>query len=428
MIGPLLDLVLRAGAAASVLVGLLLLFAKAPRASVTLVLVVSVLEGSREWPVSFGLTAGSLNLGWADLATALMGCVALSRVAGRAVISPARAGLLGLSGLVALGLMTWGITVGLLPSLRYWWVWTFALAAAFYAASFPEFRRPDGLRPFVWAAALASVMQAIGFVRRGFGSNLDAVDVNGELASARPVTAAVALIMLMGLVVVVLDGRRFTVRKVGLAAWLAVSVVLAQHRSVWVAAAVSGVLLVGAFSGKSRTPLIAGVAASVGVALVGFAASIGVRSQQQLAVSASYTGSWNWRIENWTEKLTLERSGVQWLFGSAFGPTPLSDGDTKLVFQFSSHNMYVETIAVLGFVGLGLLAVVVLGAIRGTRVSTPEGVVFGSLLAFGVFYQWPGAAWLIVGVAVAARRGADSLVPISAPLERSDRDCPSGLS
>lgn len=422
MLAQVMDLVLRAGAAAAVIGGLLVLFAKAPRASVTLVLILSVLEGSREWPVPLGLTAGFLNLGWADLATTLMGFVALSRLAWRVIIHPAGVGLVGLFGLVTVGLIAWGVAVGLLPSSRYWWVWTFALTTAFYAASFPELRRPGGLRPFVWAAVLGSGMQVIGFSRRGFGSSLDAVDVNGQLSSARPVTAAVALIMLIGLVVVLLDGRRWTMLKCGLASWLAVSVVLAQHRSVWVAAAVAGILLVRAFAGRSRTPLAAGVVAAMGVGMAGGAVAIAVRSQQQLAVSASYTGSLDWRIQNWIEKLSIERSYAQWLFGSAFGPTPLNDGSTNILFEYSSHNMYVETIAVLGLVGLGLLVLVIVGAIRGSKSAAPERVVFGSLLAYGLFYQWPGAAWLMVGVCVATERSASPQPPTAVLPDRSAHD------
>ena len=65
--------------------------------------------------------------------------------------------------------------------------------------------------------------------------------------------------------------------------------------------------------------------------------------------------------------------------------------------------MYVATIATLGLLGLRLLVLVVVGAIRASPVSTPEQVAIVTLLAFGLFYQWPGVTWLAIGVAAAGR-------------------------
>ena len=143
--------------------------------------------------------------------------------------------------------------------------------------------------------------------------------------------------------------------KLALGAWLGTSIVLAQHRSVWVAAAVAGVLVLGAFVRGSRQRLVAGtLAVIVGLAVVLGVGAV-VRSQTDLAASASSTGTFDWRIENWTEKLTTPRSDLEWLVGSAAGPTPLSDPESNVVFKVSSHSMYVETIATLGVLGLGLL-------------------------------------------------------------------------
>lgn len=404
--------VLQAGATAILMAALLWMFVKAPRASITLVLVLAVLEGSREWPVTFGTSIGSINVGWADVVTALMGSVALARLAWRQIVRPARGGILGMTAIVGVGLVSWMLILGLQPAVNFWRPWTFPVAAALYAVSAPRLGKSGGLRPFVWAGVLASLTQVLGIARRGFGSNMDDVVVNGVLVSARPINAGVALIMLIGMIVLLLDGRKLSLPKILLASWFALSVVLAQHRSVWVAAAVAGLLVVRALVSTSRQRLVTGTLAGLGAAAAGLAVAEVVRSQQQLSVAASSTVTLDWRFENWTEKLTTERSTPEWLVGSAFGPTPLSDPQANVLFKVSSHSIYVETIATLGLVGLGLLVLVVVGAIRSSRRSTPERVAVLALLAFGLFYQLPGVAWLVIGVAIAgsasAGRGADN--------------------
>ena len=396
------------GAASVLMTALLWMFVKTPRASITLVLVLAVLEGSREWPVPLGTSIGSINVSWADVVTALMGGVALARMAWRHIIRPARGGILGMTAMIGVGLVSWVLLLGLQPGVNFWRAWTFAVAATLYAASTPRLGEPGGLRPFVWAGALASLTQVIGIARRGFGSNMDDVIVNGELVSARPITASVALIMLIGMIVLLLDGRKVSLPKASLSSWLAVSIVLSQHRSVWVAAAVAGLLVVRALVSTSRQRLVAGTFAGLGAAAVALAVTAVVRSQPQLSVSASSTGTLDWRFENWTEKLTTERSTLEWLVGSVFGPTPLSDPGANVLFKVSSHSIYVETITTLGVLGLVLLVLVVVGAIRGSRRSTPERVVSLPCLLTGSSTSgrpsrglWWG--WLLPGSACGGR-------------------------
>ncbi|MGB7963255.1 MAG: hypothetical protein WCF12_09915, partial [Propionicimonas sp.] len=308
--------------------------------------------------------------------------------------------------------VSWILILGLQPAVNFWRAWTFAVAAALYAASEPRLSQPDGLRLFVWAALLGSFTQVLGIALRGFGSNNDSVIVNGEVLGARPVTAAVALIMLMGMIVLLLDGRRVGAFKVIVTAWLGASIIASQHRSVWVASAVAGVLIVFAIARTSRQRLVVGTLAAIGAAMVAFAVAAVVRAQEQLSVAASSTGTFEWRIDNWTEKLTTERSALQWLVGSVFGPTPLSDADADVLFQVSSHSMYVETIATLGLLGLGLLVLVIAGAIRTSRAGSAVRVAATTLLAYGLFYQWPGVMWLVIGVAVARSASAGSAAPL----------------
>lgn len=401
MIPLLLELMLRAGVAVLLLGALLTLFAKAPRASLTVVLVLAVLEGSREWLLPLGVSLGPLNVNWADIATALMGVVAVWRLAWRFMAQPGRDAFLGMFAMIAAGLVSWTIFVGLQPAVNAWRPWTFAMAAALYAAASPSLREPDGLRPFLWAGLLASAMQVIGIALRGFGSNTDSVIVDGQLAGARPISAAVALVMLIGLTYLLLDSQPWTPRKAVVATWFGLSIVVAQHRSVWVAAVVAGLLIIRALVSRSRQRLVVGSLSVFAAVVITLVLSAIIRSQGALASSASNTETFDWRVENWTEKLTDPRSFFEWLFGATFGPTPVAQPDPDLVFNVSAHSIYVETVTVLGLVGLVLLVLVMISALRESPLVTPVGVVLVILMAFGFFYQWPGVAWFVMGVGLA---------------------------
>lgn len=400
MLAQLMDLALHGGVAAVILAALSWMFVKAPRQSLALVLILVVLEGSREWSVPLGASIGPIYVNWADVATALMGGIGLARCGWRQMRPPGKGALLGMTAMIGLGLVAWTLQLGLQPAVNFWRPWTFAMAAALYAASAPRLSAPDGLRPFVWAGMLASATQIIGIALHGFGSNMDDVIINGVAVSARPITASAALMMLVGLIVLLVDGQPLSARKSVLAAWLGTSIVVSEHRSVWVAAAVAGVLVLGALVRGSRQRLVAGTVAVIAGVAVATGVGAVVQSQQDLDVSAHSTGTFDWRVANWEEKLTTPRSALQWMVGSIASPTPLNDPATGVVYRVSSHSMYVEAITCLGVLGLGLLLLVIVGAIWSSLPGGATRIVVASAVAFGVFYQWPGFIWLVIGVAL----------------------------
>ena len=89
--------------------------------------------------------------------------------------------------------------------------------------------------------------------------------------------------MLMGMIVLLLDGRRVGAFKVLATAWLGASIIASQHRSVWVASAVAGVLIVFAIARTSRQRLVVGTLATIGAAMVAGAVAAVVRAQEQLS-------------------------------------------------------------------------------------------------------------------------------------------------
>ena len=271
----------------------------------------------------------------------------------------------------------------------------------------PRLGEPGGLRPFVWAGVLASLTQVIGITRRGFGSSADGVIVNGELASARPLTAAVALIMLIGMIVLLLDGRKVSLPKALLASWLAVSVVLSQHRSVWVAAAVAGLLVLRALVSTSRQRLVAGTFAGLGAAAVAFGGDCG----RPFATAVVGVGQLDRHPRVAIRELDGEAddgevgSGVAGRFRVRANAPERSRGQRSLQGVLAQHVRRDDCYA-WDLLALGFSCSSVVGAIRASRGATPERVAVITLLAFGLFYQWPGVVWLVIGVAVAGSASA----------------------
>ena len=150
----------------------------------------------------------------------------------------------------------------------------------------PVLSQPDGLRPFLWAAILGSITQSLGNRRcADSAAATTAVIINGEFVGARPVSAAAALIMLIGMIVLLpgwAEDRPAPRPTGGVAGGL-------HHRlaarSVWVAAAVAGVLIVSAIARTSRQRLVVGHSlAVIGAGVVATGVAAVVRSQEQLTV------------------------------------------------------------------------------------------------------------------------------------------------
>lgn len=397
-----IGLILQVGPALIVVAALSLLFARSPRASIALVLFTTVLTESREWPFALSTEISTFNVSVFDVFTLLLSGVALFRFGWKRVERPGRGAMLTIATLTALGLVTWVLVEGLQVSVNFWRQWMFPIGACWYATSWPVLRSRAGLQPVVWAALLGSLTQSLGIALRGFGSNSDRVLVNGEFVGARPITASVALLILFGAVLLLIDAPPVTLRRLAATGWLWASVLIAQHRSVWVAAIVAGALVGLALVKGSRQRLVTATLVGVGLVGVGTLAGGLVRRQQQLAAASSDTETLDWRFENWAEKMSVPREPVEWLIGSALGPTPVTDRfESTLQFQVSAHSMLIDVISSLGFVGALAVGVIVVVAIRVPyRIGSSLGILIGALLSYGFFYAWPLWSWLVVGILI----------------------------
>ena len=316
-----------------------------------------------------------------------------------------RTAVLVLALFVGLGVVTWISVYGLQPGTNSWRPQMLIVALLMYTTTRPRAWSWSDLQVIIVASAIVVAVAGVaGILLFGLGSSSSAAEINGVMESGRPITAPGSLLMLMGLWVTVLSAGKWSTRRLLLVGLLGSMVLLTQNRSVWVAA-ILGIVAwwlaprirtrgtSSGLGGSSRTVLIFLVAAAT--ALVGL-------SVAALGQSASNEVTWQWRVARWVESMSLSRSWAEWLIGSAFGPTPAS---TPTLFPTSAHSLYVNSIEMIGFIGLAaILALVIsVGRTHMPPSTEPLGLVTcATFLSYGVAYQLPPWAWMFTGILLAS--------------------------
>ena len=162
------------------------------------------------------------------------------------------------------------------------------------------------------------------------------------------------------------------------------TVVLMQHRSVWAGLLVTVTLIVLMERRVAHRLLPIMLLA---VVLVGAFSLIVLDDQAadlpgELAESAAYRGTWEWRVDGWYVLIAEGPEGTEVLTGQPFGGGWERDMDGRSV-SFHPHNFYVETYLRTGLAGLGLLAglyAVLLWRLR--AIAQPHGSPYPTALLF----------------------------------------------
>jgi hypothetical protein len=187
-----------------------------------------------------------------------------------------------------------------------------------------------------------------------------------------------------------------------------VTVVIAQHRSVW-AAGVAGMFAALLWSSRTsaRKQLLLQLTASAGILLlVGYS---GLLSTSTLAESASSTNTYQWRSDGWRVLISeaIARGPTSVIFGTPSAGTfsrRLSTGQDTSV---SAHNWYLDIFLYLGPIALLLVVAMLVSALVTSReVSAAWTFVLAAVAAYGWAYsvEWILAPWL--GAAVVGSLGA----------------------
>lgn len=306
------------------------------------------------------------------------------------------------------------------PLLYFFWAMTWALAV-----------RPDRLRLQTVSLVLGWILVLVAFYHgatHGFGGATSrVVTVDGYIQSGRVLVGSQAMALLLCAATVSLgQSGSEKVR----AQFYAVSalvfggvVVIAQHRSVWGAAAL-GIVAVLIGSGQKRARRQVFVQSLVGVLAVFVAWYSGIIGGS-LADSASNRSTYEWRTAGWQVLISqaIARGPETVIFGNPFGSgaseRKISRGGE--VISSAAHNWYVTILLYLGIIGLAAIVAMLISALVKSRAKPPAWTfVLAAVAAYSWAYSadWYLAPWL--GAAMVLSLGAGRIA--KDPVMKSGRE------
>lgn len=405
MILTLLNLVVRLLPALLLVLGLGLIAVRHQRLFLFMFMLLTALESTRDFAPSFKGTFSGISVHPEDLVTVIGSVAALARIGHWRLQATTRVAMLISALLVGLGLIAWVSTFGLQLGTNSWRPQILIIALLFYTTTRPrDWSWHDLQIIFVSSAIVVGLASLAGILLFGFGSNSSTLVVNGVLEDGRPVQASGSLMMLIGLCITVLSVGKWSARRLILALFLATMVLLTENRSVWLATIVGAIIWWFMprihFRGTSRG--LGGFGRTLVVIPVAAATALVALSVAALGQSASNDSTLLWRIARWANSMSIPRSSLEWLVGSAFGPTPAS---TPTLFLTSAHSLYVNSIEMTGCIGLVASLILVIATCRAKLPPSiePVGVVVCFIfLTYGLTYQLPAWAWMFAGLLLAS--------------------------
>lgn len=390
-----------------VVFALVLIAVRHQRIFLTLFTLLTALQSTRDFAPSLGMTFSGISVYSDDLFTVVCATAGLARIGRWRLSWIPRTAILVFAALVGLGVITWISTYGIQIGTNCWRPQLLIVALLVYTTTRPRAWSWNDLWVIIVApATVVAFASMVGILMHGFGSSSSTVLVNGVMTDSRPVLSPDSLLMLIGLWLTVFSVGKWNVKRTLLVLLLGSMVFLTQIRSVWVAAIVGMVVwwLAPRIRGRGSSSGMGGPSRTLLVFFVAPATAIIGLSLTAVRQSSDNTVTFLWRVARWSESMNIPRSWSEWLVGSAFGPTPAS---TPTLFPTSAHSLYVNTVEIVGFIGLGaiLCLVIAVGRAHVPPSIGPLGlVVCFTFLSYGVTYQLPAWAWMLAGLLLASTR------------------------
>jgi hypothetical protein len=267
---------------------------------------------------------------------------------------------------------------------------------------------------WVLAACALSCLALLGWLNVGIGSNSDRIMVDGVLTNARPVSAAQTLVI--GQAAMMLLCGRGSARGRTLAWLLLAVVVLAQHRTIWLAV---GIMITGWLVSRHRQTgsraaalAVLGSLGMLSVLAVSWGAAGGVT--EKLTSSSEDDRTLVWRMEGWHALLPRLKEVPDWLQGLPFG----SGYDRVINGTFvavSPHNYYLEVLLRLGLLGVAVLLLVYATAWRAAGADSEHRLILRLLicsqLVYMITYSLTPEQAVILGLLAACARQSGACRP-----------------
>ena len=266
---------------------------------------------------------------------------------------------------------------GLQTGFNYGRSWIYFTAGMVYAATVPGGWNRDVWKVVIGASVALTVLSIPYFIADGVLSSSSQIVVDGELINWRPIVATGALVILQGAVLAIALGWPSKRAAIGIAAAAGVVTLLLQHRTVWIAAALIGVIALIAWAlRQERTRAVV----AVGTALVLLAVPLGVVGftkadalVDSIEEPTSDDSTFAWRTDVWSELLEANDSPAQIAIGNPSGQgwnERFIDGSEV---DIAAHNELVDAYVRFGLVGVALVcALGVVLWVRRDEVGSPD--------------------------------------------------------
>jgi len=373
----MVDLLILGIAAVSILLPAVLIIARWPQIGFACIGVVAALSWEIPiWPPLAYVLGLSVSL--PDMLCAALFLAALVTAADTGTTDAASRMLrtcIQILGVILLAAVIRGLwTNGLGSSLNEGRPWIYIFAISFWVCRVlvAHKRSQRWLQNWILGTALLVLLVALlNVVRYGLGGASTAVrSTTGEILEAgRPVSSGQAVILAAGALIALYLWRETRKGKfLVIALACAATVVVVQHRSVWIAFLCAGLVAAFTLRSANRVLLVFFIASGFLVYVIGASAGWLGRIPELLASSASDSATYEGRVYDW---VVLIRQNVlsgpeSILFGQPSGSGWWRYREDGLKIGYIPHNWYVATYLRAGIIGLA--AMVGVGVLAANRL------------------------------------------------------------
>jgi hypothetical protein len=322
--------------------------------------------------------------------------------------------------LLAFSLLRGMAGLGVATSLNEARTWIYIVVTTLWMIRVGPWRAGKSPNLDLWVIGLSVMIGLVALMhigQYGLGSaSSSSVSSNGERISAgRPIVSGQALVVAVGSLCAL---ARFhltrQLRWLILAAAFAGIVLLAQHRSVWLALMVAILIFVSLVRRGRIGWILSGVAAVLSVFVFFQSVSLG-KLGVSLSESATDTTTYEGRVYDWAHSISSlwEAGTFEVLVGMPLGSGWDRLREDGLLISYIPHSWYVGALLRVGIIGLVVGVTILLIGVRLGRAKAAESLVLLPILCALMIYCWaynlqwylaPLLAWSIWGGSAMAVR------------------------
>jgi hypothetical protein len=285
--------------------------------------------------------------------------------------------------LTLIGIFFWKSNYGLASAVNSWREPLYDSVFLFYGLNKYAAWTKKGLQFLLIApGVILGIITIIRISMVGIGYSAG-VDPNTGQDTGRATNAVGSFIILFAVF-----GAYFLMEKVKILKMCLISIgllliLVLQHRTVWISAIVGSVAII--ISNEKNTNRMNRTAKIMIFGTLSGLLYMAVNVVAPLHDSATNTNTYGWRTSRWIESMSTNRSLTQWIFGSIFGPSPVTQ--IGLHGQLS-HSAYVNEIEYFGFFGLSILLFFFLLGIKKFRRVRDNSLLGKTILLAGISYGY----------------------------------------